>query len=300
MLRSRYRISLFSQWGRPLVSLNVNGLVLLAAPLLILGLTALNGWLVVFWQHWQDLKVYEARLDAERLSLSQRLLLQSAALNEMESRMRRIADFDAKLRIMLNMGAPGDGVATLLPAPRTGAGLTALPALRGRNHLRGMRQRLERLDGEIVTEEVRQQHIGHAIAAQLETLTTIPVILPTHGRFSSPFGWRNDPFTGGRRFHKGIDLTAPTGTPVRATANGVITHLDRSPSYGLVIVITHSAELATRYAHLSRAAVTEGQRVLRGQIIGFVGNTGRSKAPHLHYEVQQRGMPVNPRNYILQ
>lgn len=300
MLLSRYQLTLFSNWGKPLLTLSANGLALFFLPLVLLALAAGNGFLAVHWQQWHELKSHESALLEQRRRLSHDILLQTAALNEMENQVVRIVDFNTKLRIMLNIADSGDDVASLALSPRDRLGLERLPALYGHNHFRSMRLRLDSVDGEMISEEVRQQRIGHAIAEQLETLATIPVIMPTRGRFSSPFGWRNDPFNGGRRFHKGIDLTAPTGTPVRAAANGIISHLDRSPSYGLVIVITHSDELSTRYAHLSKVAVVEGQRVLRGQIIGFVGNTGRSKAPHLHYEVHQRNKPVNPRNYILQ
>ncbi len=159
---------------------------------------------------------------------------------------------------------------------------------------------MQELGDRIVTEEIRQQEIAHAVSIQLETLGTIPVIMPTQGRFSSGFGWRVDPFTGKKRFHKGIDLTAATGTPIRATANGTVVQTNRSTSYGLVATIKHNDKLETLYAHMSGFAVKEGQRVLRGQVVGYVGNTGRSKAPHLHYEVHVEGKPVNPLNYILQ
>ncbi|MGE4291394.1 MAG: M23 family metallopeptidase [Desulfovibrio sp.] len=300
MLFSRYQITLFSHWGKPLLSVSLSGLVLLGLSLFALALAAGNGFLLVRWQYWLALQQTQQTLLEQRRDISHQILFQTAALNDLENRVVRIVDFNTKLRIMLNIADPGDQLACLSLNPRDHLGLQRVPALFQRNHFREMRMRLDNVDGEMVAEEIRQQLIGHAIAEQLETLGTIPVIMPTRGRFSSPFGWRNDPFNHGRRFHKGIDLTAPTGTPVRATANGVISRLDNSASYGLVITLTHSAELVTLYAHLSKVAVIEGQHVLRGQIIGFVGNTGRSKAPHLHYEVHQRGQPVNPKNYILQ
>lgn len=300
MLLSHYQLILFSYRGRPILSLRARGLTFLLFPMLLLILSAGNGFLLARWGHLQALKAREIRLQDERCELSQQTLLQTAALNDMENRVTRIMDFNTKLRIMLNIGDVNDPSAALAVSPHDRHGLQRLPVLFGRNHIREVRLRLDRVCSEMLYAEVRQQRISHAIAAQLETLGTIPVIMPTRGRFSSPFGWRNDPFNGGRRFHKGIDLTAPTGTPIRAAANGFITHVSRSPTYGLVIVITHSEELKTRYAHLSKVSVEEGQRVLRGQIIGYVGNTGRSKAPHLHYEVHQFDRPVNPRNYILQ
>lgn len=119
-------------------------------------------------------------------------------------------------------------------------------------------------------------------------------------RLTSGFGMRTHPVLGRRKAHKGIDLAAPTGTPVYATADGVITRADWFSSYGLYISIDHSAELETRYAHLSKLAVEEGERVEKGDLIGYVGSTGRSTGPHLHYEVRIDGEAVDPRPYMVE
>jgi murein DD-endopeptidase MepM/ murein hydrolase activator NlpD len=300
MLRSHYQVTLFTHRGRPLFTLGLGGASLFLLLAVMLLLSAAAGYQAVRYEQIQVLLQRQDDLLEERRELSRKTLQQSAALRRMESRVAGIVDFNSKLRIMLNIASPDEARYVLAPEQRPGRKEQRLPALTGRNHLRDMRRRLDAVSGTMLQEEARQQHIALAVGRQLENLGTIPVIMPTRGRFSSPFGWRTDPFTGGRRFHKGIDLTARTGTPVRTTANGVVTQVARSASYGLVIVVTHNNTLRTRYAHLSKFAVTEGQRVLRGQIIGYVGNTGRSKAPHLHYEVHQNNKPVNPRNYILQ
>lgn len=117
-------------------------------------------------------------------------------------------------------------------------------------------------------------------------------------RLSSTFGYRNDPFNGGRRLHSGVDMAGPTGTPIHATANGVVSFAGRQSGYGLIVVIDHAAGFETRYAHMSRIRVTEGQRVSRGDRIGDMGSTGRSTGPHLHYEVRTGDTPRNPMNYI--
>ncbi len=130
---------------------------------------------------------------------------------------------------------------------------------------------------------------------------SVPSILPVRGaRTSSNYGMRTHPVLGRRRMHSGIDLAAPTGTPVYATADGLVSRANRFSSYGLYISIDHGAELETRYAHLSRLAVAAGDRVRKGQVIGYVGSTGRSTGPHLHYEVRVDGVAVNPNPYMVE
>ena len=119
-------------------------------------------------------------------------------------------------------------------------------------------------------------------------------------RLTSDYGMRTHPVIGGRRNHKGVDLAAPTGTPVYATADGIVGRADWFSSYGLYISIEHGAELETRYAHLSRLAVSAGDRVYKGDLIGYVGSTGRSTGPHLHYEVRVAGDAVNPVPYMVE
>jgi murein DD-endopeptidase MepM/ murein hydrolase activator NlpD len=141
------------------------------------------------------------------------------------------------------------------------------------------------------------------IAKKFEEDQTIrehtPSIVPAAGYFTSGFGMRRDPFTGFPAFHEGIDISAPPGTPVIAPASGVVTSVKWEQGYGLVVEIDHGLGIKTRYAHLLRARVSPGQYVKRGDIIAYVGNSGRSTAPHLHYEVRINDKPVNPVNYII-
>jgi len=129
---------------------------------------------------------------------------------------------------------------------------------------------------------------------------SVPSLTPVNGaRMSSGFGYRNHPVRGGRRKHKGVDLAAPTGTPVYATADGMVDLARWGRGYGLYIKLDHGADLETRYAHLSRLAVAPGDRVEKGDVIGYVGSTGWSTGPHLHYEVRVNGVAVDPIHYMV-
>ena len=133
----------------------------------------------------------------------------------------------------------------------------------------------------------------------VRSVVAVPSGMPLRGsRLTSGYGMRNHPVLRKRRAHKGVDLAAPTGTPIYATADGVVTRANWFSSYGLYISIDHGGDLETRFAHLSRLAVDSGERVRKGDLIGYVGSTGRSTGPHLHYEVRVSGVAVNPIPYM--
>lgn len=121
-----------------------------------------------------------------------------------------------------------------------------------------------------------------------------PSIWPVVGWLSSSFGNRRDPFTGNADFHPGLDISADFGEPVHATADGVVVSAGMSGNYGNLVVIEHGYGITTRYGHLSRFASTTGQQVHRGDVIGYVGSTGRSTSSHLHYEILLNGRLTNP------
>jgi murein DD-endopeptidase MepM/ murein hydrolase activator NlpD len=144
---------------------------------------------------------------------------------------------------------------------------------------------------------------GGPVTISTPSAPTMGVSIPSRAPLaaastSSSYGMRNHPVLGGMRAHKGIDLAAPTGTPVYATADGTIGRADWFSSYGLYVAIEHGSDLETRYAHMSRLAVAAGQHVKKGDVIGYVGTTGRSTGPHLHYEVRVGGAAVNPIPYM--
>jgi murein DD-endopeptidase MepM/ murein hydrolase activator NlpD len=140
--------------------------------------------------------------------------------------------------------------------------------------------------------------LSPAFAGDWTQLADAPSIWPVEGPIGSSFGEREDPINGEGAFHPGIDIDAPYGTPVRAAADGDVTGQQMGSGYGRQIVLDHGHDVVTLYGHLSAIAVVPGQHVSRGQIIGYVGQTGRATGPHLHYEVRIHKVPVNPHKYM--
>lgn len=126
----------------------------------------------------------------------------------------------------------------------------------------------------------------------------MPGIWPVDGRLMSHFGNRSDPFSGMGAFHSGVDISAPSGTPIKASADGVVTSAEWAGAYGRLVVLDHGNGLQTWYAHMSRFDVVAGQWVKRGEIVGRVGATGRATSAHLHYEVRRGGSAINPHPYL--
>lgn len=144
------------------------------------------------------------------------------------------------------------------------------------------------------------ERIEHRLDERHRLLSATPAIAPVKGLLTSFFGTRRDPITGRRESHAAIDIAASPGKPVLATADGIVTQAGNSgDGLGVAVFVSHGFGMTTRYGHLSRVNVTSGQRVRRGEVIGFVGTTGRSTGYHLHYEVLVDGRPVNPLGYIL-
>jgi murein DD-endopeptidase MepM/ murein hydrolase activator NlpD len=129
-------------------------------------------------------------------------------------------------------------------------------------------------------------------------LAGAPSMWPIEGRVASSFGQREDPINGEGAFHTGVDIDAPYGTPVRASADGDVTGAEMGAGYGREVVLDHGHDVLTLYGHLSAIAVVPGEHVTRGQVIGYVGQSGRATGPHLHYEVRLHNVPVNPHKYL--
>ncbi|MCL2198487.1 MAG: peptidoglycan DD-metalloendopeptidase family protein [Defluviitaleaceae bacterium] len=132
-------------------------------------------------------------------------------------------------------------------------------------------------------------------------LLNYPTLWPIRGQISSGFGWRRNPFGGrGGEQHNGVDIPARTGTPIRATGGGTVIFSGWRNGYGNTVVICHGIGLTTKYAHNTRNVVSEGENVTRGQVIAYVGSTGRSTGPHIHYEVRRNGTAINPVPFLIE
>jgi murein DD-endopeptidase MepM/ murein hydrolase activator NlpD len=163
-------------------------------------------------------------------------------------------------------------------------------------------KKIDILTKQIVVQSKSLDEIAILAEEKEKLLKAIPTIQPVKNedltRMASGYGYRSDPFTKARKFHKGMDFTAPRGTPIYATGNGVVKRADsRSSGYGRHVRIDHGFGYVSLYAHLYKYAVKKGQKVKRGDLIGFVGSTGRSQAPHLHYEIFKDTKNLNPINF---
>lgn len=168
------------------------------------------------------------------------------------------------------------------------------PLAYGTGHgLEAVERRLGSLDGTLGEIEERLEERSRWIAAT-------PAIAPARGILTSGYGLRRDPLSGARSFHQGVDIAAAPGQAVRATADGLVVRAGNLGGLGRAVVVAHGFGTTTRYGHLARLAVAPGQEVRRGDVVGYVGNTGRSTGYHLHYEVHVDGRPVDPTSYLLE
>jgi murein DD-endopeptidase MepM/ murein hydrolase activator NlpD len=142
--------------------------------------------------------------------------------------------------------------------------------------------------------EELSRFLMYEIDQTIERFRGIPLGFPGNGHVNSEFGPRRSPFSKRTRMHHGVDLALPYGSYVLSTAEGIVSAVRRTKSYGLVIDVKHGHEVVTRYAHLSKALVRRGERICRGEVLGLVGNSGMSTGPHLHYEVRVGGKSVDP------
>lgn len=168
----------------------------------------------------------------------------------------------------------------------------------------GMQPRLSPLEelnrlGDAVKEQTDNlKALDKLMSRAGRVLAALPTRWPVRGAVNSEFGHRSSPWTSEREFHSGLDIRAQRNTPVHAPAAGTVVHAGAAQDYGVAIVLDHGQAIRTLYGHLTKVAVRNGQRVERGAVIGYTGNTGRSSGPHLHYEILVKGQAVNPRAYL--
>lgn len=300
MLFGKYHIVIFKEGRSGSRNLRMRGWFGWIAGLLVLTLVACNIWLLRVWLEARHLG--DDLSNAQQVIEEQRRQLVNLAgrIASVSRDLQRVQGFDSKLRIMMNMekdpldaggglDRPGDFSRSYLPLHRQ-----ELAA-------RKMQDFLSRLSESVRLEEVRQQDLLRSLRENRDALASMPSIWPVVGFVSSSFGGRSSPFGGGGgQFHKGLDISNRMGTPIVAPAQGTVTLSGRDGAYGNSVEINHGGGIITKYGHMQRCAVQTGQWVKRGEVIGYIGMTGRTTGPHLHYEVRLNGVPVNPMRYILE
>jgi murein DD-endopeptidase MepM/ murein hydrolase activator NlpD len=253
----------------------------LSALAFLLLSAAVLGWL--FFTSPVDEKQV-AKLSGENAELRQVNQSFEQSIRQLQTQLAEYEERTRKLAIVagieeLDGGDAGLGGAALDLAPSPGT-------------LAAVSERLGTLDRQLDGVESRLEE-------RFRWISATPSVTPTRGLFTSGFGPRRDPVHGRAAFHQGLDISAPAGKPVYATADGLVVRAGHQGELGNHVALSHGFGLTTRYGHLSRVAVRPGQRVRRGDVVGYVGNTGRSTGYHLHYEVLRDGAQVNPLAYIL-
>ncbi|HUL36278.1 MAG TPA: M23 family metallopeptidase [Thermodesulfobacteriota bacterium] len=157
---------------------------------------------------------------------------------------------------------------------------------------------IENLMGEIQKTVERVDEIKDYLRIQKDIYMATPKGYPAEGNISSPYGMRYNPFGAERIFHSGVDISATPGTPIRATADGVVSYSGWTQFSGYVVVIQHGCGFSTAYAHNRGNAVKVGQRVKRGETVGYIGSSGKSTGPHVHYEVWEKGKRIDPSKFL--
>ena len=304
-LFKNYHIVIFKDRDGGFRNLRLRGWFGIALFLLVAGLAGTNIYLLSFYSKSIAL---ERELDEAQRTIrthDSQVLSLAGKLQSLQEDVQRVQQFDAKLRVLINIDKDKSGgkeQEAEPETPRTVAGFLNNPAFLARHRdlfTRRMHTLVDELYDNSNLEEVDQQTLMSFLRANKDTLLSTPSIWPTQGFLTSDFGWRRSPFSGGGRMHKGLDISNRVGTPVWAPARGTVTFVGTDSGYGNCVMIDHGNNIVTRYAHLQRALVQEGQFVQRGDVIAALGNTGRSTGPHLHYEVIVGGVPVNPMRYIL-
>ena len=242
----------------------------------------------------------ERELREANEQLQQRIELLNRRADQALSVMEDIAERDNNFYRVMMQAEP------LTPAQRY-AGLerqrnfNRLDSLADNRLLANVDLKLDRLDRMLVSQIKSFDYLAAEASGQKDRTAHIPAIQPVPEKYlrtmASGYGVRRDPVYGTMKFHEGMDFSAPIGTPVYATADGTVTTASWQSAYGNMVEINHGYNYTTRYAHMSKIIARPGQAVKRGDLIGLVGNTGKSTGPHLHYEVRYRGAPQNPVNY---
>lgn len=272
------------------------------------------------------------RLKAENAQLIKQFQVVESKVSALENSLERVKTFTTKLKLITNVEAE-DRITKLTMGPKPAAGQQVeeyepmeqrqdSEALVAQDQVFDTKKPLNEQMGELANEAadkdyaslvvridkaVKETHLKEqsvidlweSLSERQSLLNSTPNMKPAKGWITSRFGYRISPFTGKTTIHAGLDIAAAPGSPVYAPADGVVVFASYDESYGKLITIDYGYGVTTRFGHLSQIYVQVGQRVNKWDVIGAVGNTGRSTGPHLHYEVRINGTAVDPINYIL-
>lgn len=254
-----------------------------------------------FLYQYVNLNVHMLELKQLRQEAGERGLL-AQKVSQLESELTQLRELDRRLRVVAGLDKGED--------QRTRVAQGGAETLSRNALLEAVRQRtgrlvdwvgrdLESLGQEITSRERSFRELKKFLDNKRSVLASTPTIWPVKGLITAGYGYRRSPFTGQREMHEGLDIAAPLGTPIRATADAVVSFVGPLAAFGNVVFLNHGHGFTTFYAHTSASRVKEGQQVKRGDVVAYVGTTGRTTGPHVHYEVQVNGTTVNPMKYVV-
>lgn len=267
-----------------------------------LGAVALVAF-VFFLYQYVHLSVRLLELRQLRLEAGDRGVL-ADRLAQLEGELTRLRDLDQRVRsvVGLDRGNPPASTASVAQGgAETVSRSELLDALKQRTGrmVDWVNKDLLALGEEISSRERSLRELKVFIDEKASVLAATPTILPVKGVITAGYGYRKSPFTGQRELHEGLDIAAPYGSPIVATADGVVTFAGPLAAYGNVVFVDHGHGFSTFYGHCSNYRMRQGQRVRRGEVIAYVGTTGRTTGPHVHYEVHVSGVIANPMKYVV-
>ena len=271
----------------------VNGTIISFAFFVLVSAYFLYDYVSVKSQVWQ----VNTLLEENEIQKGQLQAFENK-VSTLENQMVKLRRFDAKLRVITNLEPPKN-METYIGVGGPDDGRVFDYGKRRDVIVQQMHSDLDTLNVEAAVQEESFSELIEFLEDKKSMLASTPSIWPVRGWITSNFGKRISPFTGKYSNHDGMDVATRTGTTIVAPADGRVTYVGVESGYGKMLVIDHGYGVVTRYGHNSKIFVKVGGKVKRGQKIAAIGNTGRSTGPHLHYEVRVNGVPVNPKNYIL-
>ncbi len=234
---------------------------------------------------------------------SQRRQIQSFAENitELKKQVKNLCIFENRVRLIADIAQSDDssGLIGIGGVPNTDLDYNLEPEVKHNNLIREMHEQVRQTSLATIKQTQDFEELIKELHKKKNILASTPSIKPVDGWISSKFGYRKSPFTGLNEFHSGLDIANKKGTKIIATANGRVSYAGKKLLIGNLVTIDHGHGIVTKYGHLNKILVKTGTTVKRGDVLGLLGNTGRSTGPHVHYEVRINGTPVNPAKYIL-
>lgn len=282
--------------------LNISYLTLyLVISVLLVGLGAI-GFVIFNYHHLQEENKAINNLTMENQMLYAEHKSMKSEIRSISNELEELRNLDARIRMMIGLSVQEDPFSAMGGPDEEN--IDEAFDLNNSNQLARLKEIREKIIADarynVQEQEKSMVKLKDYMESQQSLLSSTPSIWPVKGFISSGFGPRKSPFTGRLTMHEGIDIAGPDGSAILATADGVITRSEYNKyGYGNLIEINHGYGYSTKYGHLKKRVVKIGDKVKRGQVIGYRGNTGRSKGTHLHYEVSINNVPVNPLNYIV-